>query len=70
MIVDDRMPIDESKAWLLGHAEDEDEIWPNILEKAYAKLYGGYNKIEGGKVNFVLGELTGGFPEEIILEDH
>lgn len=44
-------------------------MWPAIIEKAYAKLYGGYQDIEGGKVSFALQDLTGGFPEEIILKD-
>jgi len=44
-------------------------LWPAIIEKAYAKLYGGYQDIEGGKVSFALQDLTGGFPEEIILKD-
>jgi hypothetical protein len=38
-----------------------------ILEKAYAKLHGGYHHIVGGKVSFALSDLTGGFPEEIKL---
>jgi hypothetical protein len=33
-----------------------------VIEKAYAKLYGGYDKIIGGKVNITLAEMTGGFP--------
>jgi hypothetical protein len=40
-------------------------LFCNIIEKAYAKLYGGYQNIVGGKVAITLSELTGGFPEEI-----
>ena len=39
-----------------------------ILEKAYAKLYGSYENIVGGRLNFALSDLTGGFPDEIKLE--
>lgn len=70
MIVDDRLPTEVGTGeWLLSRSEDQTELWPNILEKAYAKLYGGYDKIEGGKVSYVLAELTGGQPEEIVLKD-
>jgi hypothetical protein len=39
-----------------------------MIEKAYAKLYGNYKEIEGGKVSYTLQELTGGLPEEITLD--
>jgi Calpain family cysteine protease. len=39
-----------------------------LLEKAYAKLNGGYDNIVAGKVHFALSDLTGGEPEEIKLE--
>ena len=36
------------------------EIWPQIIEKAYAQLHGGYSKIkDGGDPADALGELTG-----------
>ena len=36
-----------------------DELWPSLLEKAYAKYYGGYGEIEGGFVHLGLVDLTG-----------
>ncbi len=39
-----------------------------ILEKAYAKMYGSYEYIEAGKVQYALSDLTDGFPEQIDLQ--
>ena len=35
-------------------------MWPVMLEKAYAKMHGGYNKIVGGHIDVALEELTNG----------
>ena len=35
------------------------ELWPALLEKAFAKLVGGYPKLEGGDVGFAWQALTG-----------
>ncbi len=35
------------------------EIWVMLLEKAYAKVYGGYDNINGGTIDEALHELTG-----------
>jgi hypothetical protein len=34
-----------------------------VLEKAYAKLYGSYQFIEAGKVQYALADMVEGFPE-------
>lgn len=39
-----------------------------VLEKAYAKMYGSYNYIEAGKVQYALSDMTDGFPEQIDLK--
>ena len=36
------------------------EIWPLLIEKAYAKFHGSYSNIEGGLVHTALEELTNG----------
>jgi hypothetical protein len=33
-----------------------------VLEKAYAKLYGSYENIEAGKVQYALCDMIEGFP--------
>ena len=39
---------------------NEREIWPLLVEKAYAKFHGSYSAIEGGLVHTALEELTNG----------
>ncbi len=45
-----------------------DELWPMVLEKAYAKMYGTFNYIEAGKVQYALSDMTDGFPEQVDLK--
>lgn len=45
------------------------EIWPMLIEKAYAKLYGSYPIIEGGLVDQALADLTNGTPQRFDLTD-
>ena len=39
---------------------DGKELWPMVLEKAYAKLNASYSNIEAGKVQYALSDMTGG----------
>jgi hypothetical protein len=41
------------------NAKGQNEIWPMIIEKAYAKYKGGYDKIEGGNPAEFLEAVTG-----------
>ena len=70
VIIDNQLPVDSQDNFVFARSEQNDEIWPCILEKAYAKLYGGYENIIAGKVHRVLAELTGGFPFEILIETY
>ena len=68
VIIDNQYPVYDANLpnqWLFGRNEDPKETFCNIIEKAYAKLYGGYDNIVGGKVALALADMTGGFPEEI-----
>jgi len=45
------------------------DLWPGLIEKAYARLHGGYPAIAGGgSVARALVELTGGVPVKIKVE--
>ena len=62
VVVDDFLPVDEHNDYVFAKSEEENEIWPCILEKAYAKLYGGYENIVEGQCHRVFAELSGGVP--------
>lgn len=69
IIVDDWLPMcNETPAFTKG-GPDGLEMWPAILEKAYAKLYGSYVAIEAGKVHLALADMVeNGFPEQLALK--
>ena len=51
VVIDDRFPCIEKRPGEFIPAfsrANGDELWVMILEKAYAKLYGSYERIEGG----------------------
>jgi len=58
--VDDLLPADPNGA-LMFCGTLSNELWAPIIEKAYAKLHGGYKNLEGGQISWALHELTG-FP--------
>ena len=66
VVIDDFFPVDNMKTYpyvQIGVAPDGiKEVWPMIIEKAYAKLGGGFPAIEGGLVADALQTLTNGVP--------
>jgi len=47
----------------------EREIWPLLIEKAYAKFHGSYGNIEGGLIHVAMEELTNGAGSHYSLRD-
>lgn len=64
-MIDDFIPCDKNGLPVFGTSRNPVELWVSLLEKAYAKLYGSYEALEGGVVQDALVDLTGGAGEEI-----
>ena len=58
------------KDFVFASTPTQTEIWPCILEKAYAKKYGSYTIIAGGMVDLALADLTNGIPEVMNRNDN
>ena len=59
-MVDDYFPFNEKKNdWAFSRSSSEKEIWVLLLEKAWAKVNGSYQRIEGGTTGEALPALTG-----------
>ena len=68
VIVDSRIPFNSSaKTPLYGHCADPNEFWVPLMEKAYAKLHGTFEDLNGGSMAESLVDLTGGASEKYNL---
>ncbi|KAL6506586.1 Calpain-type cysteine protease dek1 [Orobanche gracilis] len=65
VVVDDWIPCESPGKPAFATSKQGNELWVSILEKAYAKLHGSYEALEGGLVQDALVDLTGGAGEEI-----
>lgn len=68
VIIDDMLPT-YSNQLMFMHSKTKNEFWCALLEKAYAKLYGGYEALRGGNINESMVDLTGGIVEMIDLRN-
>jgi len=59
VIVDDYFPYNPKTKLPAFTKSNGPELWVLLLEKAYAKLFGGYDVIEGGLPHYALKDLTG-----------
>ena len=68
IIVDTQIPYNQTqKSPLYGMCSDPQEFWVPLIEKAYAKLHGNYEKLNGGKMSEGMVDLTGGVSEKFNL---
>lgn len=69
VIVDGRLPVFTPQGrppyYVFGHCKNDSEQWVGLIEKAYAKLHGCYESLNGGLIDDGLVDLTGHVAEKI-----
>ncbi|KAJ4217446.1 hypothetical protein NW757_014633 [Fusarium falciforme] len=58
-----------SKSLFFAQRRDQNETWVSLIEKAYAKVHGGYSSLAGGWTSEGLEDLTGGVTTELATSD-
>uniref|UniRef100_A0A667X1V3 Calpain 10 n=1 Tax=Myripristis murdjan TaxID=586833 RepID=A0A667X1V3_9TELE len=66
--IDDRLPCINSSL-CFSRCQDPTAFWVALLEKAYAKVHGSYERLWAGQVSEALVDLTGGLAERWNLGD-
>ncbi|XP_061185730.1 calpain-A-like [Saccostrea echinata] len=69
VFIDDYLPIINRKQIYSAHSKtDHNEMWVSLLEKAFARMHGSFPEVSGGTAADSYMALTGGIPEDIVLE--
>lgn len=67
VVIDDFLPTINGEL-VYAHSHSKNEFWMALLEKAYAKIHGNYEALDGGNLSDALVDFTSGFAETIDLE--
>ena len=67
VIIDDLIPCGVDGTPAYARCSDPSELWVQLLEKAYAKVHGCYEALDGGSVAEALADLSGGLSEKLSL---
>ncbi|XP_039094365.1 calpain-13 [Hyaena hyaena] len=76
VVVDDRLPVLNREYLFVQPCNNNQEFWPCLLEKAYAKFHGSYLNLHYGFLPDALVDLTGGvvtgidlhsFPSDLVM---
>ncbi|XP_077154833.1 calpain-5 [Ranitomeya variabilis] len=68
VVIDDRLPTIHNEL-IYCHSNDRNELWCALVEKAYAKLVGCYEALDGGNTADALVDFTGGVSEPVELSE-
>ncbi|KAM3594114.1 uncharacterized protein V6R79_002521 [Siganus canaliculatus] len=68
VVIDDKLPTINGRL-IFVHSKDENEFWPALMEKAYAKVCGSYTDMTAGTPAEALVDFTGGVHMCIQLSD-
>ena len=67
VVIDDQLPCTRNARLAFIHSDSDTEFWSPLLEKAFAKLHGGYASLKGGSTCEALVDFTGGISEVVNL---